>query len=170
MPNQKNQDQIKLLTEKLENAKTIVIVDYSGTSVNDQSKLRASVKEAGGEMLVTKNTLMDIAFGKGKLTDSLEGMNAVVFSNSDEVSAIKKLFEFHKESDKLEIKQGIFEDKVLSPAEVEELSKMPGKEELIIRLINNIKGPGQGMVNVLNAGMKDLVSVLKNISKKESKE
>ena len=163
MPNAQNLQKVELLKEKIEKAKSLTIIDYSGTSANDQIKLRSEISEAGGEMLVAKNTLIDIAIGKGKLTDSLEGMNAIVFSYEDAVAAIKKVFSFHKDEGKLEIKQGLMDDKVLSPAEVESLSKLPGKDELISMLIRTLQAPATGMVNVLQAGTRDLVQVLKAV-------
>lgn len=166
MPNAKNQKAVEVLKEKIAKAKSFAIVDYSGTSGSDQVKLRSDISEAGGEMLVTKNTLIDIAVGKGKLADSLEGMNAIVFSYEDAVAAIKKVFSFHKDEEKLEIKQGFMDDKVLSPQEVEALSKLPGKSELISMLIRTLQSPATGMVNVLKAGQRDLVQVLKAVAEK----
>jgi large subunit ribosomal protein L10 len=166
MPSQKNLQQVKMLKEKLEKAESVAIVDYSGTTVNDQVTLRSAISEAGGEMLVAKNRLINIAVGEGKLSESLDGMNAIVFSYEDAVSALKKLFDFHKDTEKLTIKQGIMEDKVLSPAEVEALSKLPGKDELISMLLNRLQSPATGLVNVLKAGQRDLVYALKAIAEK----
>jgi large subunit ribosomal protein L10 len=95
-------------------------------------------------------------------------MNAIVLSFQDEVSAIKALFAFHKDNDKLNIKQGMVEDKVLSAEEVENLSKLPGKNELISMLLARLNSPGQGMVNVLKASQRNLVYVLKAIADKDS--
>ncbi|MCB9801393.1 MAG: 50S ribosomal protein L10 [Pseudomonadales bacterium] len=166
MPSQKNLQQVEMLKAKLDKAQSVAIVDYSGTSVNDQVKLRTSISEAGGEMLVAKNRLINVAVGEGKLSESLDGMNAIVFSYEDAVSALKKLFDFHKEEEKLTIKQGIMDDKVLSPAEVEALSKLPGREELISMLLNRLQSPATGLVNVLKAGQRDLVYALKAIAEK----
>lgn len=168
MPNKHNQEQVKLLQEKLAEAKSAVIVDYAKTTVNDQTKLRTSLREVGGELFVTKNTLIDIAVGKGKLKDSLEGMNAIIFSFQDEVGALKKLFAFHKDTDKLVIKQGVMADKVMSPAEVEALSKLPGKQELIATLISRLNGPAYGLVNVLKASTRSLVYALSAIRDQKS--
>lgn len=167
MPNQKNQNQVAALQDKIEEAKSLAIIDYSGTTANDQVKLRQAIADAGGEVLVTKNTLIDIAIGKGKLSDSLEGMNAVVFSNEDAVSAIKALFTFHKDEEKLVIKEGFMDDKVLSATEVEALSKLPSKNELISMLIRTLQSPATGMVNVLKANQRDLVYALKAIAGKK---
>ena len=166
MPNKKNLQQVELLKDKIAQAKSLAIIDYSGTSGNDQVKLRQAIRDAGGDVLVTKNTLIDIALGKGKLSESLEGMNAVVFSNEDAVSAIKALFEFHKDEDKLVIKEGFMDDKVLSATEVESLSKLPSKPELISMLIRTLQAPATGMVNVLKANQRDLVYALKAIAEK----
>ncbi|NCN03504.1 MAG: 50S ribosomal protein L10, partial [Candidatus Pacebacteria bacterium] len=129
--------------------------------------LRSEVTAAGGEVLVAKNTLIDIAVGKGKLTDSLEGMNAIVFSYNDAVAAIKSLFNFQKDASKLEIKQGFMDDKVLSADEVKSLSKLPGKNELISMLISRLQSPATGLVNVLKAGPRNLVYALNAIVDKK---
>jgi len=167
MPSKDNLEQVKIIQEKIDRAKSLVIVDYSGSSVNDLTTLRNELKEAGGEMFVTKNTLIDIALGKGKVSESLTGMNAIVFSYEDAVSGLKALFDFHKDQDKLSIKQGFMEDKVLSVDEVEALSKLPSKSELVVMLIQRLKSPGQGLVNTLTAKTKDLVYVLKAIADKK---
>ncbi len=168
MPSQHNQQQIDVLAEKFSRAKSVAVIEYAGTTVADQVKLRSELSSAGGEMFVTKNTLIDIAAGKGKLADSLNGMNAVVLSYQDEVAALKKLFAFHKETDKLKIKQGMLLDKVLSPTELENLSKLPGKQELISMLISRLQGPAYGLVNVMKAGSRNLVYALKAIADKKA--
>lgn len=167
MPNQHNQEQVKLVQDKINQAKSMVVVDYSGADVKSLTELRQALRDAGGEMFITKNTLVDIAVGKGKMAESLKGMNAVIFSYEDAVSAVKALFKFHEDYDLLEIKQGFMEDKVLSFNEVEALSKLPSKSELIVMLIQRLKSPGQGLANVLKAGQKDLVYVLKAIADKK---
>ncbi len=168
MPNKKNQAQVVLLTEKVGKAQSLAIVDYSGTNANDQVKLRREVAAAGGEMLVAKNTIIDIAVGKGKLTESLEGMNAVVFSYNDPVGALKALFAFQKDADKLTIKQGYMEDKVLSADEVKALSKLPGKNELIGMLLRTLQAPGNNLASVLKATQRNLVYALQAIADKNT--
>jgi len=167
MPNQHNQDQVKIIQEKLDKAASMVVIDYAGAKVKDLTELRAALREAGGEMFVTKNTLIDIAVGKGKVTESLQGMSAAIFSYNDPVAAIKALVKFHDDKDLLEIKQGFMDGKVLSIEEVKALSKLPGKNELIVMLIQRLKSPGQGLVNVLQATTRNLVYVMKAIADKK---
>lgn len=166
MPSTQNQQAVSDLRDRIGRAKSITIIDYSGTSVNDQVKLRREITAAGGEMLVTKNTLIDLAVGKGKLTDSLTGMNAIVFGYTDEVEPIKALFAFQKETEKLTIKQGVLGETTLSIADVEKLSKLPGRMELIASLLNRLQSPASGLVNVLKASQRDLVFALKAIAEK----
>lgn len=167
MPNVANQAQIKTVKEKLTQAKSLIIVDYAKTSVKDQTTLRQNVKAAGGEVVVTKNTLIDLAVGKGKLTDSLTGMNAVVFAYTDPVAPIKAVFEFHKKSDKLTIKQGYMDDRVLSLAEVEALSTLPSKTELLAKLLMILNGGAQKLAATLQAGPQKLVYALNAVANKK---
>lgn len=166
-PNIKKQDQVKILQAKLETAKSAVIVDYAGLTVKNKTDLLKSVKDAGGEFLVAKNTLMHIAFGKkDELKDSFAGMNGVLFANDDAVMPVKALFKFQKDTDKLTIKKGVMDGKVLTEKEVEALSKLPSKQELIATLISRLQGPAYGLVNVLQAGPRNLVYALNAIAKK----
>lgn len=170
MPNKYNQEQVELLKKKVAEAKSIAVVDFSGTTVNDQVKLRSALRKVGGEFRVAKNTLVDKVINDPTLLDSLHGMNGLVFSFKDEVAALKELFKFRKETDKLTIKQGYMEGKVLSAAEVETLSKLPGKAELIATLISRLNGPAYGLANVLKAGQRNLVYVLNALAQKKSGE
>ncbi len=155
------------MQDKVAKATSIVIADYSGTNVKQQVELRAAVKKAGGEVVVAKNTLLDIAIGKGKLSDSLNGMNAAVFAYDDPISPVKALFEFHKKTEKLIIKKAYMDEQVLSEDQVVALSKLPSKTELIAKLLMILKSPGTGLVNVLNAGSRNLVYALDAVAKKQ---
>jgi len=166
MPSKKNVDLTSQIKDKFAGSKSAIIVDYNGVTANEQVQLRQDVKKAGGEMFVTKNTLINIAVDKPSLKESLTGMNAVIFSNKDAVAAIKAVFEFHKKSKKLSIKQGVMEDRVLSFEEVESLSKLPSKDQLIAKLIAVIQGPSTGLVNAMGGVSRNLVQVLKAISEK----
>jgi large subunit ribosomal protein L10 len=166
-PNKKNQASLTELSEKVAKAKSIIVADYSGTTVKDQVTLRSAIKQAGGEVVVAKNTIIDLAIGKGKVSDSLHGMNAAVFAYDDAVAPVKALFEFHKKNEKLVIKQGYMDEKVLSTDEVIALSKLPSKNELIAKLLMILKSPGQGFVNVLTANQRNLVYALNAVAEKK---
>ncbi|NCN83197.1 MAG: 50S ribosomal protein L10 [Candidatus Pacebacteria bacterium] len=166
MPNLANTAAIELLKEKLSQAKSFAIVEYSGTTGNDQVELRRVLAEAGAEFRVAKNTLMRQVAGRDEMNASFEGQNAFVFSYEDEIGGLKALFSFHQEKDKLVIKQGLMGDKVLSAEDLESLSKLPSKNQLIATLISRIQGPVYGLVNVLTASQRDLVYALKAVADK----
>ena len=170
MPNQKNQAQLEVLKGKIAKAKSAAIVDYSKISVNELTQLRAELKEVGGEFLVTKNTLLNLGFEKNEeLKGSLEGMNAIVFSYDDEVGAIKVAVKFRDatEGEKLVLRSGYLDGKIISADQVESLSKLPGKTELLAKLVYLINAPGQNLAGVLKAGVRDLTYALKAIADKK---
>lgn len=167
MPSAQNQTELQLIKDKLSTAKSVAVVDYSGTSVNDQVDLRRGLKGAGSELFVTKNTLINLATD-GKLKDSLKGMNALVLSYDDEVGGLKVLFDWQGKNEKLIIKLGLLGDAVLSEKDIKALSKLPGKMELISILIARLNGPASGLVNVMKAGIRDLANVMRAIEKQQA--
>lgn len=171
MPSQKNIDQVKNLQEKLQQAKSIVLADYRGLTVNNQQKLRRAIVASGGELLVAKNTLLQIALKKTlpdlprvrQLAD-LQGPTMVLFAYEDEIAPIKALAEFAKEHDLPQIKAGLINKEALSADQINQLASLPTKVELISQTIATIKAPLSGILNVLSANLKNLVYVLKEVN------
>lgn len=168
MPNVKNATQIKELEEKVAKAKSIVLTNYAGLTVKQQTKLRVALKNAGGEFVVAKNTLVARVLGKDELRTSLHGQTGVLFSYEDEVKALKELVKFSKDSNLPEIKDGLVNGLVVTNKQVMELSKLPGKEELIAKMLGSMKAPGNNLVGVLKAGIRDLSIVLSSYMKKKT--
>lgn len=166
MPNSKNIAQVKMLEEKVARAKSIVLTNYSGLSVKQQTKLRSSLRGAGGEFIVAKNTLVARVLKKEELNTSLQGQTGVLFSYEDEVKALKELVKFAKDNNLPEIKEGILNGVVLSHNQVIDLSKLPGKEELVAKMMGSLKAPGNNLVGVLKASIRDLGYVLSSYMKK----
>ena len=167
MPNAKNVANLQTLKDKFAKAKSVIFTNYTGLTVADQTKLRADIKAAGGEMIVAKNTLLYKVIGKEALKDALQGQTGTIFCYEDEVAPLKKVVEFAKTHEKPELKEGLLADKILSKIEVIALSKLPGKPELIGMLLSRLQGPAYGLVNVLNAGMRNLVYALEAIRKQK---
>jgi large subunit ribosomal protein L10 len=168
MPNTKNIAQVKELEEKVARAKSIILTNYAGLTVKQQTKLRAALKSAGGEFIVAKNTLLARVIGKEELNQSFQGQTGVLFSYEDEVKALKELVKFAKDSNLPEIKEGVLNGVVLSHNQVIDLSKLPGKEELIAKMLGSLKAPGNNLVSVLKAGVRDLTYVLSSYMKKKA--
>ncbi len=169
MPNAHKVQKVSVLNEQVARAKSIVFAKYTGMDVSAQVKLRQLVKNAGGEITVSKNRLVNIALGKKDgLTEMLQEQLFTLFSYEDEVKAVKALTKFISENEKPEIVGGFMEDRVLSAAEVDVLSKTPGREELIVKLLQTLKGPAYGLRNVVEAVPASLVRVLNAIATKQS--
>lgn len=147
------------ITEKFRNAKSVVLVEYKGLTVEKATELRNKCREAGVEYKVYKNTLMRFAFeelGYKDMSAHLEGPNAVAISFNDEVSAAKVTSDFAKTSnDTVKIKAGVAEGKVMNSDEVKALANVPTREVLL----------GQ-LAGVLQGNIRNLAYMLDQISKK----
>ncbi len=147
------QQAVSELAQKLKDATTGVFVDYSGITVADDTALRKKMREAGVHYSVVKNTLTRLAAkeaGIDGLDDILNGTTALALSN-DHVAAAKIIGEYAEKNDNFTIKGGFMEGKVISIAEVEKLSKMPGKEQLLCMLLYALNGNISGLARALQA-------------------
>jgi large subunit ribosomal protein L10 len=154
------------ISDLLSKSKSVAIVDYKGLKVSQATDLRRQVRKSGGELLVTKNTLFKIA---AKLPDyKLEGTSAFVFSQTDEVSSIKTVADFAKKNQLPTFKGGLLGDRLLTAAEVTQLSVLPDKATLIAKTLGGLKSPLFGLANALNWNISKLVRTLDAVrSKKE---
>lgn len=168
---QQKQQLVEELSEKLKNAVAGVIVDYKGISVADDTKLRKELREAGVEYFVVKNTMLRFAADKAGLEgikDVLEGTTAIGLSE-DPVAAAKILSKFADDSDSdFAVKSGFVDGKVLSPAEISELAKLPSKEVLVAKVLGGLNAPISGFANVLSANIRGLVIALDQIAQKSA--
>ena len=131
------------LAEKLKAAKSTVIVNYAGITVEDDTKMRKALREAGVDYTVIKNTMTLRALqslGYTEFGDVLTGMTAVALG-SDEVSAAKVLKEYDSKVETFQIKAGICEGKVLDRDGVIALADIPSKETLISKMLGSLNGP-----------------------------
>ncbi|WMJ76632.1 MULTISPECIES: 50S ribosomal protein L10 [unclassified Sedimentibacter] len=148
------------ITEKFRSAKSIVLVEYNGLTVEKATELRNKCREVGVDYKVYKNTLMRFAFeelGYKDMTSNLEGPNAVAISFDDEVSAAKVTNDFAKTSnDTLVIKAGISEGKVMNADEVKALASVPSREVLLAQL-----------AGVLQGNIRNLAYLLDQVAKKD---
>lgn len=174
MPSEKVLEQKKQivadLAEKLQKSCTGVVVSYKGITVAEDTKLRKSLREAGVDYAVVKNTMLRRAadtVGLSGLDSVLEGTTALAVSESDYVSAAKILTEFAKSSKTFEVKAGFVEGKVVNPEEVQSLAKLPPKEVLVAQVLGGLNAPIAGFVGVLNATITGLVVALNAIAEKQ---
>lgn len=158
------------VAEQAQSAKSAVFVDYRGLTVSDVRELKKKLREVGGTFRVVKKTLIArMAQRAGIEIDEsvLDGQVAVVFSQEDEVAAVKAVSEFAKANKKLRILGGVLEKKMLLAASVEALAKMPSKQEMLARVVGTIQAPISGFVRVLGGNLQGLVTVLRAVSEKK---
>src|SRR6056297_1425391 len=156
---------------KIENSKSVVLVDYRGLDVSEVSELRKKYREAGVDYKVYKNTMMRFAFKEAGYEDFIEnltGPNGVAFSIEDAIGAAKISDEFSKKNDKLKIKAGIVDGNIIGIDQIKELANIPSREVLIAKLLGSLNSPITGFVNVLQGNVRNLVYALDAI--KEQKE
>jgi large subunit ribosomal protein L10 len=162
---QQKENIVQDLQEKLSQAKAVVFADYYGLTVKEMEDLRKSLKEMGGQYLVTKKNLLKIALEKIGLSEvNLEGGISLAIHNEDEVLPAKILDEFSKSHEALKIQGGILEGKFVDLNKIQELAKLPGKKELIGKLVYLVKSPLEGIVGVLQGNLRGLVCVLTKIT------
>ena len=147
----------------IENAKGVVMADFRGIKVAQDTKLRRKMREAGIEYTVIKNNMASIAAkeaGIEGLDDYLKGPLAMVSSDKDPVAAAKLISEFIKENRIMEIKGGLVEGKVIDAEGVKSLANLPSREVLLARLLGSMQSPITGFVTVLQGNIRNLVYAL----------
>ncbi len=131
------EEEVKKLAEKMKNASLVLLVDYRGINVADDTVLRKSVRTIGAEYSVIKNNITKRALkecGIETLDEALEGPTAVIIAQEEYLPALKAIYKFSKESDYYTIKGGVLEGKVSTVEELTTLAQLPSREELIAKL------------------------------------
>ena len=145
------------ISEKLKNAKSMVVVSYTGITVAEVTELRNQFRAAGVEYCVLKNTLVRRALddmGITGLDHTLEGPNAYAFGMTDAVAPAKIVYDFiakTKNDGRLTVKAGLMDGEVLNVEQVKALSELPPREVLLARLVGSLQAPVAKLVYFLEA-------------------
>ena len=160
MPSEKvllaKQKRVEELTELLKNSAAGVLVDYRGVTVEEDTKLRKDLREAGVNYFVEKNRMLRFALknaGLDDLTNVLEGTTAIAVTTDDETAPARILGKFSEdcEGEKFFLKAGFIGEEVYDEAGVKALSKIPSKETLLAQLVGSLQGPIQKLAATLQA-------------------
>ena len=148
MPNAKVLEQkqklVAELSEKLGKAITGVVVDYSGTTVADDTALRKELRENNVEYFVVKNTLLGRAVEGTELEgmkELLEGTTAIALSNEDYTAAARILCQFAEKHENFKVKSGFLDGKLVDVETIESLAKLPSKEVLLATVCSVFQAP-----------------------------
>lgn len=144
---------VQEISERIQGAQSIVLVDHRGLTVEQDTQLRRELREAGVTYKVYKNTMMNFAF-KGTeyegLTQYLEGPSAMAVSTTDATAPARVLAKFAKTAEKLEIKGGVVEGTVYDAAGIAKIASIPSREELISKLLGSLQSPITNFARVMN--------------------
>ena len=144
---------VQEISERIQGAQSIVLVDHRGLTVEQDTQLRRELREAGVSYKVYKNTMMNFAF-KGTefegLSQYLEGPSAMAVSTTDATAPARILAKFAKTADKLEIKAGVVEGTVYDAAGIAVIANIPSREELISKLLGSLQSPITNFARVMN--------------------
>lgn len=158
------------ISAKMKTAKAMVFADYRGLTVEQDTELRSALRKAGVEYKVVKNTLTRFAAkenGLDGLDGVLNGPTAMAVSDSDPVAPAKVLSEYAKKFDKLELKAGVVEGRIIDVNGIKTLAELPSREVLVARVLGGLNAPISGFVNVLNGNLRGLVVALNAIAEKK---
>jgi large subunit ribosomal protein L10 len=172
MPNNKNLKIVEELKNKIEKSKTILFADYRGLSAEQINELRSKIKNEGGEVVVAKNTLIKEALKQNNidtkvLDNDLKGPTTAVFSYDDEISNIKTIVEYAKDTELPKVKSALVEGVYANSSKVLEISEIPSKEELVARLVGGLKSPLSGLTNTLGGVQRKFVYAVNAIKTKK---
>ncbi|MGB5422930.1 MAG: 50S ribosomal protein L10 [Desulfobacterales bacterium] len=162
---------VEELHEQLAKSKVVIVTDYKGLNVETMTELRRKLREEQIDYRVVKNTLLIRAAketGVALIQDQLKGPSAIALSFDDPVAPAKVLMEFAKKNEKLEIKAGVMEDRVLDLSAIKALAALPPREVLLSQLLSAMVGVPTGLVRVLNGIPQKLMYALQAI--KDQKE
>ena len=144
---------VEEISAAIKNAQSVVLVDYRGLTVAQDTELRKQLREAGITYKVYKNTMMNFAF-KGTdfeaLAPFLEGPSAAAISTTDATAPARVLAKFAATADKLEIKAGVVEGTLYDAKGMQVISKIPSREELLSKLLGSIQSPITNFARCMN--------------------
>ena len=143
---------VEEISECINGAQSVVLVDYCGLTVEQDTRLRKQMREEGVDYKVYKNTMMNFAFKDTEfepLKDMLKGPNAIAVSKTDATAPARILAKFAKEAPKLELKAGVVEGVFYDQAGIQEISMIPSREELLSKLLGSIQSPIANFARVI---------------------
>lgn len=160
------------LVEKLQKAQGVYLVNFEGMTVAETLNFRRNLKKEGIEMKVAKNTLILKALGEVEgleiAEDKFFGQSALILGYDDAVAPariIKKAFE---EKERPSLKAALIEGQAFDGSQLKTIASLPSRTDLIAGILGSLNAPASGIVGAVNAVMRDLISVIDEVAKKQN--
>ncbi|MCM8785222.1 MAG: 50S ribosomal protein L10 [Candidatus Omnitrophica bacterium] len=167
----RKEEVVQNLTNEFKNSKINILGTFSNLKVSEMQKIRESVKELGGNVMVLKNNLANIIFknlSKDEVCKFISGPTFIVWSSKEnEIDIIKSVLNFQKDTGKIEIRGGLLNGEIIEKSKIDEIGKLPGKKELQSMIISLVKMPTFRVVNALKNPITRVINVLNQIKTKK---
>jgi large subunit ribosomal protein L10 len=140
--------------ERLSSSDGAILTEYRGINVAEMARLRRSLREAGGQYKIYKNTLVRLAvreLGLEELLEMLLGPTAIAFVDGDAASVAKSLRDFSRTNPNLVIKGGVLGTTILSASDASALAELPSREQLLAQLVGAMAAPIQQLAGLMAA-------------------
>src|SRR3954449_2248108 len=156
--------------ERLSSSGGAILTEYRGLNVSDLATLRRSLREAGGQYKIYKNTLVRFAvreLGLEQLDEMLLGPTAIAFVDGDAASVAKSLRDFARANPNLVIKGGILGGAILSAKDTSALAELPSRDQLLAQLAGAMAAPLQNMAGLLKALPQNFAYALRAVAEQQ---
>lgn len=164
MPTARKVELVGDLADKMSRMQMAIVADYRGFSVAELTALRTKLRESGAEMIVAKNTLLRLAArdaGREAIEPLLTGPTAVTFAYDDVAKVAKVLLDASKAGPKpLVVRGGLLGTSTLAADGLENVTKLPTRDEALAQVLGGISAPVSGVVGVINAAISNVAYVL----------
>ncbi|KUG24959.1 lsu ribosomal protein l10p (p0) [hydrocarbon metagenome] len=172
MNKQEKVESVAEIKSFVDSASALFLVDYHGIKVADVNQLRRDFRKEGTTYKVFKNTLLKRALqengGYDDLLDKLTGMTGIAFAGENFVAPAKIIKKYFDDKKNLRFKGCYIDSTFYGEDQLNVLASMPTKDEIMASIIGSIQNPATGIVGAINAVIRDIVSCVDQISKKEA--
>lgn len=154
-------------------ASSIYLTAFEGLNVSEADELRGKILDADARMQVIKNRLLQIAIEGTEyecLADLLTGPNALTYCSDDPIEPLKALTDFADEHEQPPVKAGVVEGEMLSPEQLQRLSRVPPRDQLLGQMVRGFAGPISGLVHTFRGVVSELVYTMRAVAEEQEGE
>ncbi|MCY4378540.1 MAG: 50S ribosomal protein L10 [Candidatus Dadabacteria bacterium] len=160
------------LASRFQSVSSMFVVEYQGLKVNEMDVLRKKLRQTNTEFRVVKNTLLEKAsLGTDieKMKDLFSGPTAIAICDGESSAVAKVFVDYSEDFPEIRIKGGIFEGEVVDISRIEQIAKLPSRQELISEFVGLLSAPMGNLVGVLEQARSNIVNVLEGLKEKKTK-